>query len=177
MVILVVVLHVIASLFLIAVILLQAGRGQGLSWGVFGGTPQSILGTKTASFLSRVTTGCAIIFLFTCITLNIIETRKSRSLITPQKPISQLDFSKIKDALEQAEKDKTKSAATTEGQAKVISQEASTAIVTNQASVQTQTKTETQSQTQAPKDQVALITPQEKSTLPIDEVPPPPEKH
>ncbi len=103
-VILITIFHVIASLFLIAVILLQAGRGQGLSWGVFGGSPQSILGTKTASFLSRVTTACAIIFLFTCISLNIIETRKSRSLVLPQRSTSQLDFSKIKKALEEAEK-------------------------------------------------------------------------
>lgn len=106
MVILIVVLHVIVSLFLIGVILLQAGRGQGLSWGVFGGSPQSILGTKTASFLSRVTTICAVLFLFTCIILNIIETRKSRSLIGAGQPVSQIDFSKIKKALEEAEKTK-----------------------------------------------------------------------
>ncbi|MBI4358886.1 MAG: preprotein translocase subunit SecG [Candidatus Omnitrophica bacterium] len=103
MIIVIVILHVIVCLFLILVILLQAGRGQGLSWGVFGGTPQSILGTRTASFLSRVTTACAVIFLFTCIALNIIETRKSRSLFAPAKPATQLDFAKIKEALEQAE--------------------------------------------------------------------------
>lgn len=150
MIILIVILHVIASLFLIAVILLQAGRGQGLSWGVFGGSPQSILGTKTASFLSRVTTGCAIIFLFTCILLNIIETRKSRSLITPSQPISKLDFSKIKDALEKA--------AATKGA--------------------TSTQDQTQQPSPAPTTPNSTIpqTPQEKSTLP-DVLPPPPEKH
>jgi len=145
MIILIVVLHVIVSVFLIAVILLQAGRGQGLSWGVFGGSPQSILGTKTASFLSRVTTSCAIIFLFTCISLNIIETHKSRSLIAPQQPISQLDFSKIKAALEQAEK--------------------------------TKAKTGTATQTQAAATQATSQPPQEKSTLPMAAVPPPPDKH
>lgn len=136
MTILIVVFHVIVCLFLIAVILLQAGRGQGLSWGVFGGSPQSILGTKTASFLSRVTTGCAIVFLFTCIFLNIIETRKSRSLITSQQQVSQLDFSKIKQALEEAEKTKKSAEPTAVPQ-----------------------------------------TAQEKSALPIDEVPPPPDKN
>jgi preprotein translocase subunit SecG len=99
---LIVVLHVFVCLFLIAVILLQAGRGQGLSWGVFGGTPQSILGTKTASFLSRVTTICASVFLLTCIALNVIETRKSRSLFAPTKT-SQIDLAKIKQALEEAQ--------------------------------------------------------------------------
>ena len=153
MVILIVILHVIACLFLIAVILLQAGRGQGLSWGVFGGTPQSILGTKTASFLSRVTTGCAIIFLFSCIFLNIIETRKSRSLIGPQQQISKLDFSKIKKALEEAEKAKATKGTGTPTPAELASQAVKTAAQTP----------------------AAPTTPQEKSTLPVDVVPPPPE--
>ena len=104
MVILIVVLHVFVCLFLIAVILLQAGREQGLSWGVFGGTPQSILGTKTASFLSRVTTICASFFLVTCIALNMIETKKARSLFAPSKTTSQIDLAKIKQAIEEAQK-------------------------------------------------------------------------
>lgn len=163
MVILVVILHVIACIFLIAVILLQAGRGQGLSWGVFGGTPQSILGTKTASFLSRVTTGCAIIFLFSCIFLNIIETRKSRSLlIGPQQQISQLDFSKIKKALEEAEKAKAAGGAGGETNAKKPAEMIKEAV---KEAVQTETPP------------VNPVTPAEKSTLPIDEVPPPPEKN
>lgn len=99
----IVLVHVFVCLFLIVVILLQAGRGQGLSWGVYGGSPQSILGTKTASFLTRLTTACAIIFLFTCIGLNIIETRKSRSLLAPTKPLSQIDFQKVKEALKEAQ--------------------------------------------------------------------------
>ena len=106
MILLLVILHVIVCLFLIAVILLQAGRGQGLSWGVFGGTPQSIFGTKTASFMTRVTTVCACIFLISCIALNLIETRKSKSLISPPKPITKVDLDKIKKALEDAAKTK-----------------------------------------------------------------------
>ncbi|OGX04754.1 MAG: preprotein translocase subunit SecG [Omnitrophica bacterium RIFCSPLOWO2_12_FULL_50_11] len=102
MMIVLVLLHIFVCLFLVVVILLQAGRGQGLSWGVFGGSPQSILGTKTTSFLTRLTTACAIIFLFTCIGLNIVETHKSRSLFAPKKPLTQVDFQKIKDALEKA---------------------------------------------------------------------------
>lgn len=103
MTIFVVVLHVFVCLFLIAVILLQAGRGQGLSWGVFGGSPQSILGTKSASFLTRLTTICASFFLVTCIVLNIIETQKSRSLFAPLKASSQIDLAKIKEVIDQAQ--------------------------------------------------------------------------
>lgn len=106
-------LHVFVCLFLIIVILLQAGRGQGLSWGVFGGTPQSILGTKTTSFFARVTAVCAILFLITCIALNIIETRKSRSLLVSPKAPAKIDLEKLKQALKEAEKkkpDETKAA-------------------------------------------------------------------
>lgn len=115
MIILLVVLHVFVCLFLIVVILLQAGRGQGLSWGVFGGSPQSIFGTKTASFLTRVTTVCASVFLISCIILNIIETRKSKSLMAPL-PVTKVDLDKIKQALDEAAKAKpaeTKPAAET----------------------------------------------------------------
>ena len=98
-----VLLHVFVCLFLIVVILLQAGRGQGLSWGTFGGSPQSILGTKTASFLTKMTTAVAIVFLFTCISLNVIETQKSRSLLAPSTTLRQVDFDKIKAALDDAE--------------------------------------------------------------------------
>jgi preprotein translocase subunit SecG len=114
MTILMVVLHIFVCLFLIAVILLQAGRGQGLSWGVFGGSPQSILGTKSASFLTRVTTICASFFLVTCIVLNIIETRKSRSLFAPSKTTSQIDLAKIKEAIEEAQKQTPEAASSVE---------------------------------------------------------------
>lgn len=102
MVTLLVIIHVFVCLFLIIVILLQAGRGQGLSWGTFGGTPQSILGTKTASFFTKLTTVCAFIFLFTCIGLNVVETQKSRSLLSLNntKGVSQVDIEKIKKALQ-----------------------------------------------------------------------------
>lgn len=103
MTILLVSVHIFVSLFLIIVILLQAGRGQGLSWGTFGGTPQSILGTKTASFFTRLTTICAFLFLFTCIGLNVVETQKSKSLLSlnnAQSGVSQVDIEKIKKALE-----------------------------------------------------------------------------
>src|SRR3990167_635859 len=112
MVIAIVVLHVCASLFLIAVILLQAGRGQGLSWGMMGGSPQSILGTKTASFLTRLTTICAFLFLFTCIGLNLIEIRRSKSLMNLSRGASQVDLTKIKEALDKIKKEPATVAAT-----------------------------------------------------------------
>ena len=81
MTILLIVLHVIICLILIAVILLQAGRGQGLTGGSFAASGvQSLFGTRAADVLAKVTTGAAILFLFTCIGLDVLETRQSRSL-------------------------------------------------------------------------------------------------
>ena len=62
----IVILHVLVCLVLILVILLQAGRGQGLTGASFGGgNVQSILGTKASSFLTKATSVCAVLFLLT----------------------------------------------------------------------------------------------------------------
>ena len=115
MTILIITVHVIVCFVLILVILLQAGRGSGLSWGSFGGSPQSFLGTKSASFLAKATSVCAILFLITCITLGIIESRKSKSLFSTQSRNQKIDIEKIKKVLEQvktegAQKSETASA-------------------------------------------------------------------
>ena len=167
MIILIVILHIIVCIFLIAVILLQAGRGQGLSWGVFGGSPQSILGTKTASFLSRVTTACAFIFLFTCISLNIIEVKKSRSLLTSMKtkrPISEVDIAKIKEALEKAAQTKKE-----EGVAQPTQKAEATKQTGETQSVQTSTASEppaAQVNLPAPTPQTSESKPSETQTAP-----------
>ena len=77
MTILLIVLHVIVCLVLVLVILLQAGRGQGMggtSFG-FGGGVQTLFGTKAGDFLTKATSVCAILFLVTCTSLDIIESR------------------------------------------------------------------------------------------------------
>lgn len=78
----VVVLHVIVCLVLIVVILLQAGRGAGLA-NIFGGGGgvQTLFGTSAATFLTRATTVCAILFLLTCLSLGIISYQRGRSLM------------------------------------------------------------------------------------------------
>ncbi len=104
---LIITVHVVVCFVLILVILLQAGRGAGLSWGSFGGNPQSIFGTKSASFLKKATSVSAILFLVTCISLNIIEAKKSKSLFAGPKN-TKIDIEKIKKALEQVKTEETK---------------------------------------------------------------------
>lgn len=93
--------HVLICFVLIAVILLQAGRGQGLSGASFsGGGVQSLFGTRAADFLTKATTVSAILFLFTCIGLDIMEARKSRSLFEAGRPAAPVDVQQIQKVLE-----------------------------------------------------------------------------
>jgi len=74
-------IHVIASLMLILVILLQAGRGGGLADNFGGAQAQSIFGTKTATVLTKATSVAAIIFLSTSLILAVASGHRARSLM------------------------------------------------------------------------------------------------
>src|SRR6202046_5684935 len=65
-------LHVAVCLVLIIVILLQSGEAADLA-GAFGGSgSQTAFGPRgAATFLSRVTTWCAIVFMMTSVTLSV----------------------------------------------------------------------------------------------------------
>ena len=92
---LVIAIHVVASLVLIAVILLQAGRGGGLSETFGSSSTQTILGTKTSVFLKRATAVSAIVYILTCLTLAVMTGNRGRSIVTGRsaaaaKPQSQM---------------------------------------------------------------------------------------
>ena len=78
---LVIAIHVLVSLVLIAVILLQAGRGGGLSESFGGSSTQTIFGTKTSLFLTRATAASAIIYIITCLALGVMTSHRGRSLV------------------------------------------------------------------------------------------------
>ncbi|MGB2599097.1 MAG: preprotein translocase subunit SecG [Candidatus Omnitrophota bacterium] len=83
------IIHVISCVVLIAVILLQAGRGGGLSE-AFGGEAQSLMGTHAPIVLKKATTISAIAFLLTSLLLGMITARRSRSLFQRQMlPVTQ----------------------------------------------------------------------------------------
>jgi len=76
-----VIIHVLISIFLIAVILLQAGRGGGLSDSFAGSKMQNLFGTKSTAMLTKLTSICAIGFIFTCLSLAIISSHNAKSIV------------------------------------------------------------------------------------------------
>ncbi|HWS14644.1 MAG TPA: preprotein translocase subunit SecG [Candidatus Methylomirabilis sp.] len=67
---LIVVLHVIVSIALILIILLQTGKGSDIGAVFGGGSSQTLFGsTGPTSFLSKLTAGAAIIFMITSLVL------------------------------------------------------------------------------------------------------------
>lgn len=80
------ILHVVVSLFLIGVVLLQSGKGaeMGASFGSSGS--QSVFGAGGGtSFLSKMTTGAAVVFMLTSLTLAYISGMPSASSIMSGK--------------------------------------------------------------------------------------------
>ena len=77
---LVLVVHVIVSLLLIAVILVQGGRG-GMTETLGGAAAQSLFGGGANIVMSKVTAVGAILFMITCVTLAMLSTQEGRSVI------------------------------------------------------------------------------------------------
>jgi len=73
--------HVIACLLLIVVVLLQAGRGGGLS-GAFGvADSQTIFGSRAGDFLTKSTTTMAVVFMIGSLLLAIMSSNRSSSVM------------------------------------------------------------------------------------------------
>src|SRR5712691_5111413 len=70
------IVHVLVCLFLIVVVLLQSGKAADLA-GAFGGMgSQTAFGPRgSATLLSKATTGSAILFMITSLSLSIMATR------------------------------------------------------------------------------------------------------
>ncbi len=74
--ILLIIIHVLVSLFLIIVVLLQSGKAADLA-GAFGGMgSQTAFGPRgSATLLSKATTFAAVLFMLTSISLGIVKSR------------------------------------------------------------------------------------------------------
>ncbi|MFA5073276.1 MAG: preprotein translocase subunit SecG [Nitrospirota bacterium] len=72
-----IILHVFVAVILILMVLLQKGKGADIG-AAFGGASQTVFGPRGAqSFLSKLTTGAAIIFMVTSLLLAIVESKRS----------------------------------------------------------------------------------------------------
>jgi len=81
------IIHVLVSIFLVAVILIQPGKGDaGIG---FGSSSQSIFGSKGAgNFLTKITTVCAVVFICTSFFLTRGRLQDyNKSVISDSEPV------------------------------------------------------------------------------------------
>jgi preprotein translocase subunit SecG len=74
-----IIIHVTACVVLIILVLIQRGRGAGLVESFAG--VESMFGTKTSVFLTRITTIMSVVFFMTCLGLAVLSVRQSKSLM------------------------------------------------------------------------------------------------
>lgn len=94
-------IHYILCLFLIIVILLQAGKGADIG-AVFGGASQTVFGSRgPATFLNKMTAVVALMFIVTSIWLaHIAKTRQMSSVVDKVPVSSETEVQKIAPAEE-----------------------------------------------------------------------------
>ena len=72
------VLHIIACFVLIAVVLLQRGKGAEMGAVFGGGASSTVFGSRGAgNFLTKMTTACAVVFMLTSLSLSYLGTQSS----------------------------------------------------------------------------------------------------
>lgn len=80
MLILLLIIHIFVCFFLIGIVLLQSGKGAELG-AAFGGSSQTLFGSRgAATFLNKMTTVAAIVFMISSLTLAVI-TAKGGSVV------------------------------------------------------------------------------------------------
>lgn len=81
------VFHIIACLALILIVLLQTGRGAEMG-AAFGGASQTLFGGSGGNtFLTRLTTGAAIVFMLTCLGLTYMSSGPSTRSVMENAPV------------------------------------------------------------------------------------------
>lgn len=74
-------IHISVSLFLIVAVLLQAGKGASIGATFGGGGGQTLFGSSQGTFMGKVTTAAAILFMFTSLTLAYFSSLSSTATI------------------------------------------------------------------------------------------------
>ncbi|MHB8835165.1 MAG: preprotein translocase subunit SecG [Candidatus Methylomirabilia bacterium] len=82
-----IIIHVVVSFALILIVLLQTGKGAEMGAGFGGGSNQTIFGSRgAATFLSKITTGAAVMFMLTSLSLAIMTKNRTNSVIRDSAP-------------------------------------------------------------------------------------------
>ena len=82
---LITVFHVSVAFFLILVVLLQAGKGANMGAAFGAGSSQTMFGSSGAgNFLTKLTTGAAIVFMITSFSLATISNEKDQNSVVKE---------------------------------------------------------------------------------------------
>jgi preprotein translocase subunit SecG len=87
----IILIHVIVCIALILIVLLQTGKGADMGAAFGGGSSQTLFGsTGAATFLSKMTTIAAVVFMLTSLSLAYLSGRRPTSSIMPDAvPVTQ----------------------------------------------------------------------------------------
>ncbi len=84
--------HLLVTLGLILIVLLQSGKGADIGAAFGGGSSQTVFGGRgAATFLSKLTSALAILFMLTSLTLTILASQRGASTVVGEdrpKPAS-----------------------------------------------------------------------------------------
>lgn len=70
-------IHIVVCLFLIGIVLIQGGKGSEIG-AAFGGSSQTLFGSRgAATFLGKMTTVVAVVFMVTSLVLAVISVKQS----------------------------------------------------------------------------------------------------
>src|SRR5262252_3927749 len=89
MFILIVLIHIIVSLIIIGLVLLQSGKGADIGSAFGGAGSQAVFGSMgTPTLLGKITTGIAIVFTLTSFTLAMLGGERASSVVREAPPVS-----------------------------------------------------------------------------------------
>lgn len=83
---LLIIIHVICCILLVAIVLLQVGRGRGMMGFLGSSTAESLFGSRTGDVLTRSTTVIAAVFMVTSLSLAYISLKKTGSIAKGIRP-------------------------------------------------------------------------------------------
>lgn len=85
-----VIIHVMVALFLIFIVLIQGGKGAELGTAFGGGSSQTLFGSRgAATFLNKLTTVIAVVFMLTSLVLAMVSVRGRATVVKKTAPVSE----------------------------------------------------------------------------------------